>query len=66
MQSNVLLLPHRIAIQVLEPITVENELHPTNESSKLSEKEKHAGIRAMVEKAYLQLAAHKGLKAAGV
>lgn len=64
MHSNVLLFPHRIAIQVLEPITVENELHPANEKSQLSEKEKLAGIRAIVEKAYLQLADNKGLKPA--
>jgi len=64
MHSNILLFPHRIAIQVLDPILPENELHPANAKSKLSEKEKMAGIRAVVEKAYLQLADNKGLKPA--
>lgn len=64
MHSNILLFPHRIAIQVLDPITKEHELHPANEKSKLSEKEKMAGIRALVEKAYLQLADSKGKKPA--
>lgn len=64
MHSNVLLFPHRIAIQVLEPILPEHELHPANAQSKLSEKEKLAGIRAIVEKAYLQLAASGGKKPA--
>lgn len=64
MHSNVLLFPHRIAIQVLDPILPDNELHPANTQSKLSEKEKLTGIRAIVEKAYLQLADNKGLKPA--
>ena len=64
MHSNVLLFPHRIAIQVLDPIMPDNELHPANPNSKLSEREKMAGIRAVVEKAYLQLADSKGLKPA--
>lgn len=64
MHSNVLLFPHRIAIQVLDPILPDNELHPANATSKLSEKEKLVGIRAVVEKAYLQLANNKGLKPA--
>lgn len=64
MHSNVLLFPHRIAIQVLDPIMPDNELHPANSQSRLSEKEKMAGIRAVVEKAYLQLADSKGLKPA--
>jgi 1-acyl-sn-glycerol-3-phosphate acyltransferase len=64
MHSNVLLFPHRIAVQVLDPILPDHELHPANAKSKLSEKEKMAGIRAIVEKAYLQLADNKGLKPA--
>ncbi|MBS0617683.1 MAG: 1-acyl-sn-glycerol-3-phosphate acyltransferase [Spirochaetes bacterium] len=64
MHSNVLLFPHRIAIQVLDPILPESELHPANAKSKLSEKEKMAGIRAIVENAYRQLAESKGLKPA--
>lgn len=64
MHSNVLLFPHRIAIQVLDPILPDNELHPANSRSRLNEKEKMAGIRAIVEKAYLQLADSKGLKPA--
>lgn len=64
MHSNVLLFPHRIAIQALDPITIENDLHPANEASKLTEKEKLAGIRAIVEYAYTKLADSKGLKAA--
>ncbi len=64
MHSNVLLFPHRIAIQVLDPIMPDHELHPANKQSKLDEKEKMAGIRAIVEKAYLQLADSKGLKPA--
>ena len=66
MHSNVLLFPHRIAVQVLDPITVDNELHPANTSSKLTEKEKMAGIREVVQKAYLQLADNKGRKPAVV
>jgi 1-acyl-sn-glycerol-3-phosphate acyltransferase len=66
MHSNVLLFPHRIAIQVLDPILPDSELHPANANSKLSEKEKMAGIRAVVESAYLQLAKNRGLKAAVV
>jgi 1-acyl-sn-glycerol-3-phosphate acyltransferase len=64
MHSNVLLFPHRIAIQVLDPILPDHELHPANGQSRLSEKEKLSGIRAIVEKAYLQLAESKGLKPA--
>jgi 1-acyl-sn-glycerol-3-phosphate acyltransferase len=64
MHSNVLLFPHRIAIQVLDPILPDSELHPANSQSRLTEKEKMAGIRAIVEKAYLQLADSKGLKPA--
>lgn len=64
MHSNVLLFPHRIAIQVLDPILPDHELHPANTKSKLNEKEKLAGIRAIVEKAYLQLADSGGKKAA--
>lgn len=64
MHSNVLLFPHRIAIQVLNPILPDDELHPANTQSKLSEKEKMAGIREVVQQAYLQLAEHKGLKPA--
>lgn len=64
MHSNVLLFPHRIAIQVLDPILPENELHPANAKSPLTEREKMAGIRAIVEKAYLQLAESKGRKPA--
>jgi len=64
MHSNILLFPHRIAVQVLDPILPTHELHPANSTSPLSEKEKMAGIRAIVEKAYLQLAESKGLKAA--
>lgn len=64
MHSNILLFPHRIAIQVLDPITKESDLHPANEKSPLSEKERMAGIRALVEKAYLQLADSKGKKPA--
>ncbi len=66
MHSNVLLFPHRIAIQVLDPIMPDHELHPANSTSKLSEREKMAGIRAVVEAAYLQLAENKGLKPAQV
>jgi 1-acyl-sn-glycerol-3-phosphate acyltransferase len=64
MHSNVLLFPHRIAIQVLDPILPDDALHPANTLSRLSEKEKMAGIRAIVEKVYLQLADSKGLKPA--
>jgi 1-acyl-sn-glycerol-3-phosphate acyltransferase len=64
MHSNVLLFPHRIAIQVLDPILPDHELHPANSQSRLSGKEKLSGIRAIVEKAYLQLAESKGLKPA--
>lgn len=64
MHSNILLFPHRIAIQVLDPIMPDNELHPANAASSLTEKEKLAGIRAIVEKAYHQLADSKGLKPA--
>lgn len=64
MHSNILLFPHRIAIQVLDPIVSSDELHPANATSKLSEKEKLAGIRAIIEKAYMQLADSKGLKPA--
>ena len=60
MHSNVLFFPHRIAIQVLDPIMPDHELHPANKQSKLSEKDKLTGIRAMLEKVYLQLAANKG------
>lgn len=64
MSSNVLLFPHRIAIQVLDPILPTDELHPANAESKLSEKEKMTGIRELVSKAYNQLADSKGLKMA--
>lgn len=64
MHSNVLLFPHRIAIQVLDAIDPDHELHPANNKSRLSEKDKMAGIRAIVEKAYLQLADSKGLRPA--
>lgn len=64
MHSNVLLFPHRIAIQVLDPILPDHELHPANMASGLDEDAKMAGIREIMQDAYLQLADNKGLKPA--
>ncbi|MCX7633537.1 MAG: 1-acyl-sn-glycerol-3-phosphate acyltransferase [Turneriella sp.] len=64
--GRVLLFPHRIAIQVLDPITPEHELHPANKKSPLDEKQKIEKIRELMEKAYLQLVDSKGKKPAVV
>ena len=57
MKRKYFMRPHKIKIEILDPIEITHELHPGNDSSKLNDKEKLEKLRQLVVDSHDQLAA---------